>query len=251
MVDYTVEAVEHALALLLVVAKSPGLGVTELALRSANTKARTFRFLFTLEKSGLLSKDPVNQTYSLGYNALYLGVAAESQISLARLAKTSLPHLGEACNENVQIRVREGLESVCVARWESSHHVRVKMEVGNRRPLYVGASSKILLANAPKEIIEEVLSAERHRFTDATLVSRDLLEQSIERVKRDGYVVSFGEMSTDSVAIAAPVYGADGTVIAAISIAGPSNRIKEENIPALLTLVITASEELSNALGYR
>ena len=49
MTDYTIAAVDEALALLLLVGQSPGLGVTELAARSGNTKARTFRLLFTLE----------------------------------------------------------------------------------------------------------------------------------------------------------------------------------------------------------
>lgn len=251
MTDYTVEAVEEALGLLMLVAKSPGLGATELALRSGNTKARTFRLLFTLEKSGLLCRDGDNPTYLLGYNSLYLGVAAESQIQLARLAKTFLRDMGIACNENVQIRVRDGLDSVCVARWESSHHGGVQVEVGNRRPLYVGASSKVLLAHAPEEIKNEVINGERIRFTGATLVSKSSLKQSLAKILDDGYAVSYGEKSKDVVAIAAPVYNANSEVVASISVAGPATRIKEENVPGLIAIVTKSARDLSNSLGYR
>jgi IclR family transcriptional regulator, KDG regulon repressor len=251
MTDYTIDSVEGALGLLLLVAKTPGLGVTELAQRSGNTKARAFRMLFTLEKNGLLFRDGYTPTYSLGYNALYLGVAAEGQISLARLAKNYLREVGIACNENVQIRIRDGIESVCIGRWESTHHIRVQTELGNRRPLYAGASGKILLAFAPDEIREYILNTERMRYTGATLVSRSSLKQSINKILRTGYTVSYGEMSIDAVAIAAPVFNANAEVIAAISIAGPASRIKESEIEGMAKLVVKAAHELSLNLGYR
>lgn len=251
MTNYTVEAVEEALGLLMLVAKSPGLGTTELATRSGNTKARTFRLLYTLEKSGLLCRDGDNPTYLLGYNSLYLGVAAESQIPLARLAKTFLRDVGTACNENVQIRVRDGLESVCVARWESSHPQRMQVDVGNRRPLYVGASSKILLAHAPEDVQNEVINSERVRYTGATLVSKSSLKQSLAKILSEGYTISHGEMSKDSVAIAAPVYNASNEVVASISVAGPAARITDTDIPRLTDLIIRSARDLSNSLGHR
>lgn len=251
MTDYTIDAVEEALGLLLIVAKTPGMGVTELALRSGVTKARAFRMLYTLEKNGLLFRDGHTPTYSLGYNALYLGVAAEGQISLARLAKNYLREVGIACNENVQLRIRDGIESVCIARWESAHHVRVQTELGNRRPLYVGASGKILLAFAPEEIRDHVLTTERMRYTSATLVSRSSLKQSIGKILRMGYAVSHGEMSVDAVAVAAPVFNANADVIAAISIAGPASRVREHEIDGMMKLVVKAAQDLSLNLGYR
>jgi|AraplaL_Cvi_mTSA_1032052.scaffolds.fasta_scaffold04830_2 DNA-binding IclR family transcriptional regulator len=250
MANYTIDSVEEAIGLLLLVARVPGLGVTELAQRSGNTKARAFRMLHTLEKSGLLFRDNDAPTYSLGYNALYLGVAAEGQISLARLAKNHLREVGIACNENVQIRIRDGHESVCIARWESTHHIRVQTELGNRRPLYVGASGKILLAFAPEEVREHVLNSERVSYTGSTLVSRQSLRQSVNRILRIGYTVSYGEMSVDAVAIAAPIFNANADVVAAISIAGPSSRITEEEVPKMIALVVKAAQELSAHLGY-
>ena len=116
MTDYTVAAVDHALALLLLVAHSPGLGVSELAARSGNTKARTFRLLYTLEQRRLVQRRGRTAAYWLDVQALYLGIAAQEQVDLVRLARPYLLNLAAACNENVQIRVRDGLESVCVDR---------------------------------------------------------------------------------------------------------------------------------------
>ncbi|MQR02399.1 IclR family transcriptional regulator [Glaciimonas soli] len=250
MTDYTVAAVDEAISLLLLVAQAPGLGVTELAIKSGNTKARTFRLLYTLEQRGLLHRDGIVPTYHLGHKALYLGVAAQEQVGLVRIARSHLRDIGGVCNENVQLRVRDGLESVCVARWESTHAVRVHGEVGNRRPLYAGASSKILLAYAPAAVQEAVLNQPLQHFTNHTITDSSQLAQQIKEISTVGYSTSFGEMSTDAVAIAAPIRDASGNVIAALGISGPASRITTENLQTYITLVVQRARDLSLGMGY-
>ena len=123
--EYTVASVDEALSLLVHVASAPGLGVTELAKRSGNTKARAFRLLTTLEARGFVQRRGEEATYQLGYKTLLIGMAAQEQVSLVRQAERFMLQLGELFNENVQVRVRDGLNSVCVARWESTHDVRI------------------------------------------------------------------------------------------------------------------------------
>ncbi|AMP02477.1 IclR family transcriptional regulator [Collimonas pratensis] len=250
MADYTVAAVDEALALLLLVAQSPGLGVTELSVRSGNTKARTFRLLYTLEQRGLLHRAGDTPTYHLGYKALYLGVAAQEQVSLVRVARSHLRDIGGICNENVQVRVRDGLEMVCVARWESTQAIRVHTDVGNRRPLYAGASGKVLLAHAPQAVQDAVLAGALTRFTDNTIVDRHALEQELQQVLAQGYAVSFAERSSGAVAIAAPIMDADGAVIASLSVAGPASRINADNLQGFIDLVVQRARDLSLGLGY-
>ncbi|SFH72493.1 transcriptional regulator, IclR family [Collimonas sp. OK307] len=250
MADYTVAAVDEALALLLLVAQSPGHGVTELSVMSGNTKARTFRLLYTLEQRGLLHREGDTPTYHLGYKALYLGVAAQEQVSLVRVARSHLRDIGGICNENVQVRVRDGLETVCVARWESTQAVRVHTDVGNRRPLYAGASGKVLLAHAPPQVQQALFDSALTRLTDNTIIDRTLLEQELQQVLAQGYSVSYGERSSGAVAIAAPIMDADGAVIAALGIAGPASRITAEHLPGLIDLVVQRAGDLSLGLGY-
>lgn len=247
--DYTVAAVDEALSLMFLVAQHPGLGVTELAKRSDNTKARTFRLLCTLEQRGLVQRDG-SACYTLGYKVLHLGVAAQEQVSLVRLANAFLREIGHRCNENVQLRVRDGLDSVCVARWESTQAVRVHSDVGNRRPLHAGAASKVLLAFAPEEIRQAVLTGELSRFTPSTIVNRSKLAQELSKIKTQGYAASFGEMSADAVAVGAPVFDVSGMVVAALSVAGPASRISKNNLQTFIDLVTATAAELSRALGH-
>ena len=248
--DYTVDAVDKAVGLLFLVAQQPGLGVTELAKRSGNTKARAFRLLGTLEQSGLIQRPGDTATYSLGYKALFLGSAAQEQLNLVRLSKPIMADLGQRCMETVLVRVREGLETVCIARFDSPHGVRVHTEIGNRRHLYAGASGKLLLSYAPPDVQDAVLNGELERFTPNTPADRSTLEKEFEKIKAQGYSTSFAERTAETVAVAAPVRDAGGAVVAALSITCPSSRMSEDKLPTYIEYVKEGARRFSAELGY-
>ena len=248
--DYTVAAVDKALGLLFLVAQHPGLGVTELAKRSGNTKARAFRLLGTLEQCGLIRRQADSAGYSLGYKALLLGSAAQEQLSLVRMAKASLPDFVKRCNESVLVRVREGLETVCIAWLDAPHAVRVHTQMGNRRPLYAGASGKLLLGHAPPQIQEAVLSGGFQSFTQNTIIVRGQFEHELAAIRAQGYAVSYGERLAETVAVAAPIRDVGGQVIAALGITGPASRILRGGVHKFIDFVQIGARDFSNELGY-
>ncbi|MBI5719296.1 MAG: IclR family transcriptional regulator [Burkholderiales bacterium] len=247
--EYTVAAVHEALRVLMQVAHAPGLGVTEIARRSGNTKARAFRLLSTLEQAGFVQRGSAETDYVLGPMALALGLAAQEQVSLARMGRKHLEELGRRFNENVQIRVRDGLESVMVAKWDSSQGVRVHSAVGARRALHAGASGKLLLAFAPEALREQVLEGPMQRFTPATLSQRPRLAKDLARVRAEGYAVSRGEVLDGVFAVAVPVLDARGEVIASLSLSLPQTRAPQD--PAeMIDALTNSAQALSRELGW-
>jgi IclR family KDG regulon transcriptional repressor len=249
-VDYTVDAVDKAIGLLNLVAQFPDLGVTELAKRSGNTKARAFRLLGTLELNGLVQRD-TNAAYRLGTHVLYLGAAAQEQLSIVRVSSAIFDEMIQECNEGIQIRIRDGLDSVCIARRDSTHDVRFLTSIGNRRPLYLGASGKLLLAHASPEVREEVLSGDLQKFTPTTITSRRTLEKELQKILKEGVSTSLGERSADLAAVAAPVRDGTGAVMAALGISGPLSRMNERTLDLFIDCVRRGAERLSRELGYR
>jgi len=247
--DYTVDAVDKAIGLLLLVAQYPDLGVTELAKRSGNTKARAFRLLGTLELNGLVKRD-ANAAYRLGHRVLYLGAAAQDQLDIARLAEPLFREMGAICNEGIQIRIRDGLDTVCIARRDSTHEIRIHTQIGNRRPMYLGASGKLLLAYAPEEIREQVLSGEMLKFTSRTISNRKALEKELKKILTTGYSISISERVADTFSVAAPVRDSSGEVVAALGISGPSSRLNEGSLDALVACAKNGAERFSRELGY-
>lgn len=247
---YTVDSVSTAIELLFLISECGGNGVTELAKRLGITKARAFRLLATLEECGLVCRQMPMATYILGYRALIIGVAAQVQLNLIRIAKDLLEPIGRECNESVLVRVRDGLETVCAASWDAPHTVRVHNQLGDRRPLFVGASGKLLLAHAPEDIQRTVLRSKLERFTPNTIVNRTELKQELERVRTEGYSVSFAEKAADTVAVAAPIRDASGVVVASLSITMPSSRASKEKVDKYIIFIKHAAVRFSAALGH-
>lgn len=248
--EYTVAAVHEALGVLMQVAQAPGLGVSELARRTGNTKARAFRLLCTLEGAGFVQRGgPSGTEYTLGPMALVVGLAAQQQVSVARLGHAHLEALGRQFDENVQLRVRDGLDSVMIAKWDSTQGVRVHSADGARRSLHAGASGKLLLAFAPDEVQQQVLDGPLQRFTSATPTQRARLAKELDGIRHSGYAISRGEVLAGVVAAAVPVLDARGDVVASLGLSIPESRAPQDLSPMIATLTRTA-QSLSRELGW-
>jgi len=245
--NYIVDSVDSALRLLSFVAEHPSLGVTELANRLGINKSRTYRMLCTLELHRLVVQDARTSTYTLGPQAFVLGVAAAQQNTLVRSAQKHMLALNQAINETIVLRVREGLETVCVARCETTHEMRTVGSVGNRRPISFGASGKVLLAFAPSAVKSEYFA--RLKNLAQSQDSLKLVEE-LDTVVRKSYAVSVGEVTAGVVAISVPIHDMSGAAIAALSITGPETRISRVEIPDYLERLQVCSQTISTELGY-
>ncbi|MBV8625432.1 MAG: IclR family transcriptional regulator [Herbaspirillum sp.] len=247
---YTVDAVAKAIELLFLVAEEGGHGVTELAKRSGNTKARAFRLLSTLEECGLVRREMPLATYALGSRALALGAAAQNQLSLVQIANELLPALGAQCNESVLVRVREGNETVCVAWWDAPHALRVHNQLGNHRPLGVGASGKLLLAHAPQDFQDEFLKHDLKKLTDRTITRRGELKKELQKILDAGLSMSEAEVSPEMVSVAAPVRDSTGTVVASLSMSAPASRVSKTALKKNGEIIRQGAQAFSRALGF-
>lgn len=244
---YIVDAVDNALKLLSYVAEHPGLGVTELSTQLGINKSRTYRMLCTLELHRYVVQDAQTSTYALGPQAFVLGVAASQQNTLVRSASRHMLALNQAINETIVLRVREGLETVCVARCETTHQVRAVGAVGNRRPINNGASGKVLLAFAPDAVRTEYLARVKKMPDAPDLIA---LVEELDAIARKGYAVSLGEVTAGAVAISVPVRDMSGATVAAVAVSGPEMRIGRAEIPDYLERLQACADAISAELGY-
>lgn len=249
--DYNVASVDEALGLLILVAQQPGLGVTELSKRSGITKARAFRLLCTLEGKGFVQRLGEVASYHLGYKSLLVGLAAEEQVSLVRQASKYLQALAGQLNEVVQIRVRDGFDSVCLGRWDSTHDVRIHGSVGMKRPLHGGASGKLLLAYAPQPFLDEFFAQDLPKFTATTITQRTKMTQELARIRAQGFATSVGEIAAEVLSVAAPVRDGSGDVIAAMGVSIPKSRGNADTLLKVSKPLRQAADRLSADLGYK
>ncbi len=245
---YRVDAVDAALGVLQLIAETPDLGLSEITRRSGQSKARVYRLLCSLEASNFVSSTPERRTYRLGLAALAIGNAAERQIDIARIAGPIIAKLGSGTGETVQLRVRDGRNSLCVAGWEPERAVKVLAGIGGSRPMHAG-SGVVLLAFQDEAFREALLSEPLKAFTERTCVDPDRLRQVLAHVRDQGFYVSHGEVSPDLISISAPVMAPDGKIIATIHIGAPTGRVSESLLPTLVETVRSAARDLSALLA--
>jgi len=246
---YTVDAVNTAVDILMVLAEQPNIGLSEIARRTGHGKARVFRLIRTLEARGLLVQSGSDRSYRLGYTALILGGAAERQIDLVQVAEPILATLSDSTGETAQLRVLHNLQSMCIASWEPPRDLKVNALIGRRRPLYRG-TNKILLAYSSPDIQATVfkdLSTTIQRG-DGPAIQAAALRRDLEQIRKDGYWVSHGDMNSGLSGVGAPVFGLGGRLVGAINISAPSERLKK-NLDNAITAVRTAARSLSAHLG--
>jgi DNA-binding IclR family transcriptional regulator len=179
-----------------------------------------YRYLKTLKDLGLLAE--VDGEHSMGPALRNSRPAGISHDALARVARPVLEALAARTGETALLVVRAGNVGLCIAQVPSRHSIKMTFEVGQVLPLHAGATSRVLLAYAPDEVVERVLEGELPRFTDDT-PDRQKLERQIRSTRTAGIATSRGEFIDGALAVAVPVF-AGGEAVAAVALAGPASR---------------------------
>lgn len=246
---YRIDAVDRALQVLELLASKPDLRVTDLASVLGLSKALAFRLLHTLELRDYVRRDPVHRTSSLGFRVLHLAEKVEQESLLIKATAQHMDGLKEQSGEDVNLYVRTGLTAVCIASRSSSHHVRMFAEVGRENMLHAGGSSTVLLAYADEEVRNSLLAGELLPYTSHTLVDPEQLRLRLERVRTDGFHISRADVDEAGFSIAAPVFGHDNEIVAALSVAGALTRLSDEVEKAHLESVRASAWRMTKQLG--
>ena len=246
--DYTIAAVDRALRVLEALAGRPSQGVTELASHLGLTKTIVFRLLSTLEARGFVVREGDKAVYSLGYRMGVLGEQAGAQSPLLSAARPAMERLRSETTENINLIIREGQRSLVLATLEGHHAMRIYANAGRYGPLHAGGGSMLLLAFAPDELQNALLSAPLERFTPATATEPGELRKRLEMIRADGFNIAINDLDEGAYSIAAPIRNANRQVIASLSVAGAMARYDEPRRRHFLQLVQAASAEISGKL---
>ncbi len=226
--------------------------VTELSVAVGVSRPTVYRILRVLESFGYVHQDQSTKRFRLASGALALGHRALESIELRQVAYPAMRKLQEATGETVLLTVlsEDRTESVCVDRLESSHRLRLILEVGRRIPLHAGASSKVLLAFLPPEHVRRVVALRGlPRLNKNTITDAHVLEWELEEIRRRGYALSFEETNEGAAGVAAPIFNAAGELAGGLGIAGPLIRFVEDRLVDLIPLVRAHADEVTRALG--
>ena len=131
--------------------------------------------------------------------------------------------------------------------------IRLHSEIGKRFPLHCTAMGKVLLAYSDAATIRTITRRKLKRYTANTITDPKALRLELETVVANGYAVDREEITRGLVCIAAPIYGVDGNVEAAISCTMSSFDATEKLLKDVARHVVECAQTasaLERPLGY-
>ncbi|MBN2982074.1 MULTISPECIES: IclR family transcriptional regulator [Cohnella] len=241
----TVRAVERALDVLLCFTSGSEWGLTEIAQRAGLHKSTVHRLLATLEEKGFVMRDEATDKYRLGLRILELSAHLTQSDDPAVVLLEEMKRLRDQLGETISLYVRDRRDRVRIQAVQSEQAIRRVAPVGARLPLFVGASSKVLLAFAEPEVKEALLN------DPAWPASVDIpaYEKQLAEIAAAGYATSFEEREAGAAAVAAPIFNRAGKLVAALSVSGPSNRLTPDVMEERAPAIVAAARRMGSLLG--
>ena len=241
------QAIERAAQLLvLVLDQDRPTTLGELARLTDLPKSTASRVVAALERNDLVQRDSARGAIRPGPALLRFAQRGVDDTDLVELAHPVLSTLAAESGETINLAVPAVLGVNHLAQVDSRHMIGAANWVGRTVPFHPGANGKVFLAFGTAELPRIPLT----RFTPHTITDRRHLEGALDTIRAVGYATAIDEIEVGLSAVAAPVRGAAGACIAALSISGPSFRLGAARLDQLGALLIEQAAVLSTRLGY-
>jgi IclR family pca regulon transcriptional regulator len=229
-------------------AANPVMTLSDVAARSALSRATARRFLLTLVELGYVRTD--GKRFALTARVLELGYNYLSSLSLPEIAQPHLEALSATVHESTSASVLDDTDVVYVARVPVKRIVTVSINLGTRLPVYATSMGRAILAHLDEEDRERTLERVVLRpFTERTIVSIPDLRAELDRIRDQGWAVVDQELEVGLRSLAVPVCDAAGRPVAAINVTGlaegvTSDSIVSEYLPHLLGTATAIERDL-------
>jgi len=235
-----VRSVQRAVDILGLLTQSrPAVSVAEIVRDTGLAKTTVIRLVQTLERNGLLWS--TDRGYLAGPSLWRWAHLARGSWELPPETTELMRDLARRQRETVNLYVVRDIYRVCVAQRESPQPLRHVVRVGDELPLWAGASATVLLGPSDDAHLARVAADSPHgRGHLAALRAR------VAEATARGWAVSHGEREAGLSAVAVPVAGRAGTVIAALSLSGPSVRFPDERVAEFVAALTEAAEHLDS-----
>jgi DNA-binding IclR family transcriptional regulator len=227
------------------------IGVSTLARRLGIAKSTVHRLATTLVSEGMLEQNPENGKYRLGIALFGLGALVRRRMDVSTEAKPYLFGLRETTGETVHLTVLDGAEIMYVYNLESMQAIRMRSDLGMRKPAYCTAEGQAILAFQPAGVIDAIIARGLKARTPKTNTDANAFRRALATVRERGYAIEDEESEIGMRSLAAPIRNSAGEVAAAVGVAGPVQRLPDETLASFAPHVLKTAEAISVRLGYR
>jgi IclR family acetate operon transcriptional repressor len=244
----SIQVLERAMSLLDVLARQTDpVPLKELAAATGLHTSTTHRILNDLVVGRYVERVD-SGLYQLGMRLLELGSMVKRRLNVREVALDPMRELHKITGQTINLSLQQGDEIVYIERaWSERSGMQVVRAIGGRAPLHLTSTGKLFLSvSEPRQVRSYATRTGLAGTTRNSITELEQLERDLALVRRHGYSRDNEELELGVRCIAAGVYDDTGKLQAGLSISAPSERMRDEWIPVLLS---TASR-ISEALGY-
>lgn len=246
------QSLNRAIKILDVLSRCPeGASVSELSDRMGLSLSTTHRFLQSLMNNGLVIQDPLSRRYKLGLRVLSLASGLLKSDRLIQMSRDPMQRAAVASGNVIYLCRQQKSEILCVSSINPLDDASPSFiaQVGNSMPIHAAAAAKIILAYQPDTVLKSLLT-ERvplPKYTDKTMTNIDNILKHYRLCREQGFAICDEEINLGVVAVAAPVFNYDGSVLGSIGV----TCIKvNTSIPTLVKIICDTAKEISQTMGY-
>lgn len=244
------QTVDRALSILPLLAEGPA-DLGQVADRLGVHKSTALRLLRTLHEHGMVYRQS-DQRYRLGARLIALAQEAMENLDIREIAHPHLVRLNESCGHTVHLAVYEEDEVLYIDKVESRYPVRMYSRIGKPVALTVAAVAKLLLADLPEGERRALAGKlEYPLYTARSTPDAPAFLEELARVREQGWAADLGGHEESINCVAAPVRGADGRVVAAMSVSAPNVVVTAEELLTLLPQLRRTADAVSGEYSGR
>ena len=188
--------------------------------------------------------------YDLGLRLLDHGIAARERHPIAEAGKSTIEQLANTTGEAAWLMTEEHGHGVYLDYALGEQAVHTYARIGTRVSLHFTASGKSILAHLPEERGREIVDAHGlEQQTDQTISSLEELLAELEATRERGYAINDEEAVKGARAVGTAII-VDESVVGAISIVGPANRMTDSQLEdGIVDHILGAANELELKLS--
>jgi IclR family transcriptional regulator, KDG regulon repressor len=225
-------------------------GISALAKRLGLAKSTVHRLATTLVADGLLEQDAQSGQYRLGIALFRLGALVRRRMDVSNEARPFLFDLRKKTNETVHLAILDGTEIMYVYYLESTQAIRLRSDLGGRKPAYCTAEGQAILAFATSDVVERITRGGLRARTPQTITDIGKWLKTLAMVRQRSYAMDDEESEIGMRCIAAPIRNDAGDVVAAVGVAGPVSRLTKKTLASFAPHVIATAASISARIGH-
>ena len=214
----------------------------------ATSRSTGYRYIKALNTSGLLSA--VDSGYYVpGPRIIELDLQIRTSDPLLQSGKGVLEQLVDATGHSALLCMLFRAPVLCIRESLAPLSPENMFSRGQRRPLFKGAVSKVILAYLPNHRLRSIFAKIGAAIAEGNLGTiwaefRD----SLAKIRKDGHVLSVGEFNLGIAGVSAPIFNSEKLILGSVGVAWHEEELRDVDISKAVVAVKRAAREISHRL---